>query len=71
MDAGRRPKEDGSGWIITYDPDQTSFKQAMISIVFTAMWFEALMHLLIVQKYGIELFKKYDRKNYADKLKFN
>ena len=27
MEAGRRPEPDGSpGWIITFDPDQTSFK---------------------------------------------
>ena len=46
MDAGQRPKPDGStGWIITFDPKQTSFKQSMISIVFTGIWLEALMHL--------------------------
>jgi hypothetical protein len=70
MEAGRRPEPDGSpGWIITFDPDQTSFKQAMISIVFTGMWLEALMHLLIVQTHGEGVFKKYDPRTYEDKLK--
>jgi hypothetical protein len=69
MEAGRRPKPDGSpGWIFTLDPDRTSFKQAMISIVFTGMWLEALMHLLIVSRYGEDVFKKYDRQTYEQKL---
>jgi hypothetical protein len=69
METGRRPKTDGSvGWITTYDPNQNSFKQSMISIVFTGMWFEALMHLLIVKKYGNDKFKEYDFKSYEEKL---
>ncbi|MFX0203726.1 MAG: hypothetical protein ACFFCW_47110 [Candidatus Hodarchaeota archaeon] len=69
MEAGRRPKPDGSaGWIITYDPNQTSFKQSMISIVFTGMWLEALMHLLVVKKYGKDKFKEYDFEPYEKKL---
>lgn len=69
--AGRRPKADGStGWIITYDPDRNSFKQAMISIVFSAMWLESLLHLLIVKHLGEKKFKECDRKkiNYEKKL---
>jgi len=64
MESGRRPKPDGSaGWIKTYDPNQTSFKQSMVSIVFTGMWLEALMHLLIVKKYGKRKFEEYDFKS--------
>jgi len=40
----------------------------MIAIVFTGMWLEALMHLLIVQKYGEPKFKEYDFKSYEEKL---
>ena len=70
MEAGRRPKLDGSaGWIITYDPSHASFKKAMISLVFTGMWLEALMHLLIVRKFGEAKFKEYDFKAYEEKLK--
>lgn len=68
-EVGRRPKQDGgAGWIITYDPGQNSFKQSMISIVFTGMWLEAFTHLLIVKKYGKVKFKEYDHKSYEDKL---
>lgn len=40
----------------------------MIAIVFTGIWLEALMHLLIVQKYGEQKFKEYDFKSYEKKL---
>lgn len=69
MEAGRRRKPDGSpGWIITYDPNQTSFKQSMISLVFTGMWLEGFLHLLIVKRYGKSKFKEYDFKSYEEKL---
>jgi hypothetical protein len=69
IDSCRRPKPDGSaGLVITYDPSQSSFKQSMITIVFTGMWFEAIMHLLIVETYGREKFKEYDFKSYEEKL---
>lgn len=70
LNSGRRPKEDGTpGWIITFDPEQKCFKQAMIAIVFTSMWLEALMHLLIASKYGVDKFKEYDFKSYEEKLR--
>jgi hypothetical protein len=52
MEAGRPPKPNGNaGRTIIYDPNQNSFKQSMISIVFTGMWLESLIHLLIVKKH--------------------
>lgn len=70
IEAGRRPKPDGSaGWIITYDPEHTSFKQAVISIVFTGIWLEAMLHLLFVKTKGKNDFKEYDRKWYEEKLR--
>jgi len=69
VQAGRTPKPDGSeGWILHYDPMQNSFKKAMVSIVFTGMWFEALMHILIVKKFGEEKFKEFDFKSYEEKI---
>ena len=69
MEAGRPPKPDGSaGRTIIYDPNQNSFKQSMISIVFTGIWLESLFHLLIVDNYGKEKFKEYDFKSYEEKL---
>lgn len=53
----------------TFDPEQLSFKQAMISVVFTCIWLEAALHLLIVRNFGREAYTdKVDRSNYAAKL---
>jgi hypothetical protein len=70
-DKGRRPKEDGAkGVVITYDPSQISFKKSMVAIVFTAMWLEAVLHLALVRKFGVDSIKSINRnyKLYEDKL---
>ncbi len=70
VESGRRPKEDGSpGWILQFDPNQRSFKQAMVVIVFTGMWLEALLHLLIVRDHGEAKFREVDYKSYEEKLR--
>ena len=67
--SGRIPKPGGEpGWIITYDPDQKCFKNALITIVFCGVWLESLLHLLIVDRKSIEIFKKYDQKSLEDKI---
>lgn len=43
-DAARRPRGDG-GFIVTMDPEQRSFKQALIAIAFAGMYLEALLRL--------------------------
>ena len=71
LNSSRRPKPHGEpGWIITYDPNQKSFKNAFITIVFCGVFLESLIHLLIVERKGLDIFKKYDRKPYTlkDKL---
>lgn len=69
LEARRRPKPDGTpGWVVTYDPSQSSFKKALISIIFTAVWLDALTHLLIVRKLGRGAAKKHRNKSYEDKL---
>lgn len=57
-----------NGWIITIDPEQKSFKNSLIAIVFSGIFIEALFHLMITKKNGIETFKKYDFKSYREKL---
>ena len=43
-----RPKANGEkGNIMTFDPHQTGFKYALITIVFCCACLEALLHLLI------------------------
>ena len=65
-----RPMPDGSpGSIRTFDPEQAAFKQAMISVIFSSIWLEAWLHLLIVRRFGKEKFKKVDRLTYEYKLR--
>lgn len=69
MQNGRKPKPNNeSGWINTYDPDHKSFKKALVTIIFSGVYLEALLHILIVEKEGLEKFNQYDRKTYEDKL---
>ena len=64
-----RPNPDGRGGAIKlFDPERTSFKQAMVSVVFTCIWLEATLHLLIVGRYGKNGFKELDRHPYERKL---
>ncbi len=66
----RRPKSDGMpGYINTLDPEQKSFKHALITIVFSGVFLESVLHLLVVKHKGVEVFKEYDRKSYEDKLR--
>lgn len=64
------PMPDGSpGTVKVFDPEQKSFKDAMISVVFSCIWLEALLHLLIVRKFGRKCFKKVDKRlSYGKKL---
>lgn len=70
MDANVRPGPEGSGVVIkTFDPEQRSFKQAMISVVFTCIWLEAALHFLIVEKLGREAYtRQVDYLGYGNKL---
>lgn len=38
---GRKLRADGKGYINKFDPSQKSFKSALISITFSALWLEA------------------------------
>ncbi len=66
---GRRPKPNGEpGFIITFDPDQQSFKQSLIALVFAGVYLEALMYLVGIQRLGKREYLKIDRKKYEEKL---
>ena len=69
MEAGRKPLPDG-GWVVSVDPEQKSFKQAMISVVFSAMWIDAYLHQLIAKRSGVEKAEELDRKKYEKKLQY-
>lgn len=67
--ASRSPKPNGEpGAIIRIDPEQKSFKKAMISIAFSAMYFEALIFLTAVARFGRPEALKIDRMFYEDRL---
>ena len=70
MDAHVRAVAEGSDVVVkTFDPEQLSFKQAMISVVFTCIWLEATLHLLIVGKFGRKGYtNKVDHDGYGAKL---
>ncbi|WP_029918453.1 hypothetical protein [Pelobacter seleniigenes] len=70
MSSGRRPQPDGPpGWILTFDPEQKSFKNALVVLAFVGVCLEAVLHLLIVEQQGIKAYKTHDRKTYEDKLR--
>lgn len=49
----RIPKPDGHpGFVITYDPKRTSFKQSLIAIVFAGVYLEALLYIVGVERLG-------------------
>src|SRR3972149_7174103 len=65
----RKPKPNSEpGYIITLDPEQKSFKHALITIVFCGMFFESILHLLIAKQKGLDTFREYDFKSYEEKL---
>ena len=70
MDARHRsPKPDGTpGFIIVFDPQRRSFKQALIAIAFSAMYFEALVYLSAHLRLGEAAARKIDRMFYEDRL---
>lgn len=68
-EATRTPKPDGEhGFVITYDPEHTSFKRSMIAIVFAGLYFEALLYMVGVERLGKDEYMKIDRKCYEEKL---
>lgn len=70
VNANKRPKTNGEmGWIISFDPERKSLKNALITIVFCSVFLEALLHLLMVSRKGLKVSQDNDRKTYKDKLK--
>ena len=69
MDRSISPIPGGSGSIHKFDPNRVSFKSAMIAVVFTGMWLEAITHLLIVEKHGKAKFKQLDFSSYEHRLR--
>ncbi len=66
----RRPKPDGEpGVIVTYDPEQKSFKHSLVAIVFAGMYLDALFYIFGAKHFGKAKYnKKHDNKSWEDKL---
>lgn len=65
---GRRPRGNGGGYVISYDPLKKSFKAACEVIVFAGVWFEAATHVAYVRRSGLAGVKRFDGKFYEKKL---
>ncbi len=69
-EASQRPKPDGQpGFVKTYDPEYTSFKQSLIAMVFAGIYLEALLYIVGMDKLGKDEYMKIDRKHYEEKLR--
>jgi len=63
FEAGRRPRNDGSGGhILTVDPDRQSLKHSFIAIAFAGMYIEAALWIYGSRKLGIDKYKPIDGK---------
>jgi hypothetical protein len=70
VNQGRRPIPNGEqGYIVKYDPERKSFKQAFIAIVFSCIYLEALLFAVGAKKFWRSVWnKKYDSLKYEEKL---
>jgi hypothetical protein len=67
--AARTPKPDGSpGFVIKYDPDQRSFKQSLIAIIFSGVYLDALLYIVGIERLGRTNYQTIDREHYEAKL---
>ena len=65
----RSAKPDGTpGFVIVLDPERRSFKQALIAITFSAMYFEALVYLSACLRLGEAAARKIDSMIYEERL---
>jgi len=64
-----RPKSNGApGYVKSIDPEQNSFKNALICIVFNGIYLESILHILIGKNLGIKKVKQLDNQIYENKL---
>lgn len=70
MAKGITPKPNGEpGFVMRSEPDRRSFKQAMIAIAFAGMYLEALIYIVLQNRFGRTNALKLDRLPYEDRLK--
>jgi hypothetical protein len=69
LDAVQRRPRPGGGEVITWDPDQKSFKHSLITIVFAGVYLDALLYLFGRRHLGQEKYSKIERRSYETKLR--
>jgi len=69
LSARQRRPSPGGGEIISFDPDQRSFKHSLIAIVFAGVYLEALLYLHGCRLLGKVAYKKIDWNTYEEKLR--
>ena len=70
LEASRSPRPDGEpGYVIRWDPDRRSFKNAMIAIVFAGMFLDALLYIALQRRFGRAEALKVDRLPHEERLK--
>ena len=63
------PKPDGSpGNVLVFDPDRRSYKDAFITIVFSGMYVDAMLHILLVKRRGLDVARALDHATYEKKM---
>lgn len=67
---GRKPRIDGKpGYVIRLDPSKRSFKSALIAIVFSGIYLEALIFITALRLFDRKKALSIDRKQLEDRLK--
>ena len=64
-----RRESPGASTLLRRDPQQRSFKQALIAIAFSGIYLEALLHLEGSRRLGVKNYEKIDKSRYEDKLR--
>lgn len=68
-DQSKSPKPDGSGFVISMEVTHEAFKQSLIAMAFSGIYFEALLYIVGTMKLGVDEYQKIEkRKTYEQKL---
>jgi hypothetical protein len=66
--AQRLPRPGGEGFIISYDPNRSSFKHSLIAIVLSGIYLDALLYVEGTKRLGRSEYVKIEKKHYEAKL---
>jgi hypothetical protein len=67
LETHRRPRDEADGYVTSFDPHSTSFKQAMVAIVFAGMFMEALLWVTGSRRLGVQAYTPVDKKGLEER----